>query len=87
MGDMRVHDLTELIKVRLQDQQAVLKADQSLGTEEFTRLAFRAELDALWEAVEAIADVLDGTEPDRVTVPDYFAEMQARRARRKLSGK
>lgn len=85
MGTVRVHDLTELIKARLQDQQAILEDDQSLSTDDFTRIAIWAEIDALWEVVEAIADVLDGIETDRVTIPDYFTEMRAAHARKKLS--
>ena len=63
------------IKQRLQSQQHTLEI--SLGGREsdtYQQLAVRAELDALWEAVEVLAYVISGTEISRVPIHDYFGE-------------
>lgn len=63
------------IKQRLQSQQHTLEI--SLGGREsdtYQQLAVRAELDALWEAVEVLAYVISGVEISRVPIHDYFGE-------------
>lgn len=63
------------IKQRLQSQQHTLEI--SLGGREsdtYQRLAVRAELDALWEAVEVLAALMSGVELSRVPIHDYFGE-------------
>lgn len=63
------------IKQRLQSQQHTLEI--SLGGREsdtYRQLAVRAELDALWEAVEVLAYLISGTEISRVPIRDYFGE-------------
>ena len=63
------------IKQRLQSQQHTLEI--SLGGREsdtYRQLAVRAELDALWDAVEVLAYVISGTEISRVPIRDYFGD-------------
>lgn len=63
------------IKQRLQSQQHTLEI--SLGGREsdtYQQLAVRAELDALWEAVEVLAYVISGVEISRVPIRDYFGD-------------
>lgn len=63
------------IKQRLQSQQHTLEI--SLGDRDvdaYHRLAVRAELDALWEAVEVLAYLISGVEISRVPIRDYFGE-------------
>lgn len=63
------------IKQRLQSQQHTLEI--SLGdsdSDTYRRLAVRAELDALWEAVEVLAYLASGVEISRVPVRDYFGD-------------
>ena len=63
------------IRQRLQSQQHTLEI--SLGgrdSDAYRRLAVRAELDALWEAVEVLAYLASGVEISRVPVRDYFGE-------------
>lgn len=63
------------IKQRLQSQQHTLEI--SLGDRDvdaYQRLAVRAELDALWEAVEVLAALMSGVELSRVPIRDYFGE-------------
>ena len=63
------------IKQRLQSQQHALEI--SLGDRDvdaYRRLAVRAELDALWEAVEVLAYLASGVEISRVPVRDYFGD-------------
>ncbi len=63
------------IRQRLQSQQHTLEI--SLGdsdSDAYRRLAVRAELDALWEAVEVLAYVISGVEISRVPIRDYFGD-------------
>lgn len=63
------------IKQRLQSQQHTLEI--SLGGREsdtYQQLAVRAELDALWEAVEVLAYLISGVELSRVPIRDYFGD-------------
>lgn len=63
------------IKQRLQSQQHTLEI--SLGGREsdtYQQLAVRAELDALWEAVEVLSCLISGVELSRVPIRDYFGE-------------
>lgn len=63
------------IKQRLQSQQHTLEI--SLGGREsdtYQQLAVRAELDALWDAVEVLAYLISGVELSRVPVRDYFGD-------------
>lgn len=63
------------IKQRLQSQQHTFEI--SLGGREsdtYQQLAVRAELDALWEAVEVLAALMSGVELSRVPIHDYFGE-------------
>jgi hypothetical protein len=63
------------IKQRLQSQQHTLEI--TLGNRDADaqqRLAVRAELDALWEAVEVLACLISGVELSRVPIHDYFGE-------------
>lgn len=63
------------IKQRLQSQQHTLEISLAeRDVDAYQRLAVRAELDALWEAVEVLAYVISGTEISRVPVRDYFGE-------------
>ena len=65
------------IKQRLQSQQHTLEI--SLGGREsdtYQQLAVRAELDALWEAVEVLAALMSGVELSRVPIHDYFGEQR-----------
>lgn len=61
----------EAIKARLQAQQAGIFAGRGT-TSDKARLAVRAEMDALWAAVEVLAQEVDGAE--NVVVPDYFGD-------------
>ncbi len=67
--------LTSEIKERLQSQQAIV--DSFRG--DHARTHIRAELDALWECVEVIAQVLDGMPPEHAIVRDYFGDSAKRR--------
>nr|DAQ86409.1 MAG TPA: hypothetical protein [Caudoviricetes sp.] len=63
------------IKQRLQSQQDTLEI--TLGgrdSDTYRQLAVRAELDALWEAVEVLAALMSGVELSRVPIRDYFGE-------------
>ena len=63
------------IKQRLQSQQDTLEI--TLGgrdSDTYRQLAVRAELDALWDAVEVLAYLLSGVELSRVPVRDYFGD-------------
>ena len=63
------------IKQRLQSQQHTLEI--TLGDRDvdaYQRLAIRAELDALWEAVEVLSYLISGVELSRVPIRDYFGE-------------
>ena len=63
------------IKQRLQSQQHTLEI--SLGGREsdtYRQLAVRAELDALWDAVEVLAYLISGVELSRVPIRDYFGD-------------
>ena len=63
------------IKQRLQSQQHTLEI--TLGNRDvdaYQRLAIRAELDALWEAVEILSYLISGVELSRVPIRDYFGE-------------
>ena len=63
------------IKQRLQSQQHTLEI--TLGGREsdtYQQLAVRAELDALWEAVEVLAALMSDVELSRVPIHDYFGE-------------
>lgn len=63
------------IKQRLQSQQHTLEI--SLGgrdSDTYRQLAVRAELDALWDAVEVLAYLISGVELSRVPIRDYFGD-------------
>ena len=63
------------IKQRLQSQQDTLEI--TLGARDsdtYRQLAVRAELDALWDAVEVLAYLVSGVELSRVPVRDYFGD-------------
>ena len=63
------------IKQRLQSQQDTLEI--TLGgrdSDTYRQLAVRAELDALWDAVEVLAYLVSGVELSRVPVRDYFGD-------------
>lgn len=63
------------IKQRLQSQQHTLEI--TLGDRDvdaYQRLAIRAELDALWEAVEVLSYLISGVELSCVPIRDYFGE-------------
>ncbi|WP_396645388.1 hypothetical protein [Microbacterium sp.] len=60
------------IKARMQAQQTGIFADRGGAIDSQVRLAQRAEFDALWAAVEVLAQEVDGTHD--VVVPDYFAD-------------
>lgn len=62
--------LVQQVKQRLQSQHDGLCNIEDPRT--MTRLMNRAELDALWECVELLAQRLDGVEDP--IVRDYFAE-------------
>ena len=63
------------IKQRLQSQQHTLEI--TLGgrdSDTYRQLAVRAELDALWDAVEVLAYLISGVELSRVPIRDYFGD-------------
>lgn len=63
------------IKQRMQSQQHTLEI--TLGDRDvdaYRRLAVRAELDALWEAIEVLSHLISGVELSRVPIRDYFGE-------------
>lgn len=63
------------IKQRLQSQQDTLEI--TLGgrdSDTYRQLAVRAELDALWDAVEVLAYLISGVELSRVPIRDYFGD-------------
>lgn len=63
------------IKQRLQSQQDTLEI--TLGgrdSDNYRQLAVRAELDALWDAVEVLAYLISGVELSRVPIRDYFGD-------------
>ena len=63
------------IKQRLQSQQDTLEI--TLGgrdSDTYRQLAVRAELDALWDAVEVLACLISGVEISRVPIRDYFGD-------------
>lgn len=63
--------LVQQVKERLQSQHDGLHLIEDGG--KATRLMVRAEMDALWECVELLAQRLDGVEVPQVR--DYFAEV------------
>jgi len=69
----RAATLVQQVKERLQSQHDGLHHIEDDGTA--TRLMVRAEMDALWECVELLAQRLDGVEFPRVR--DYFAEVHS----------
>ena len=63
------------IKQRLQSQQHALEISlRESDRERYRTLNVRAELDALWDAVEVLAHLLSGVDINRVPVHDYFTE-------------
>lgn len=60
------------IKTRVQTQQNLIPTEPY---DRYVNLSRRAEFDALWAAIEVIAQVVDGVNIDDVTVRDYFAEL------------
>ena len=60
---MDAYDVVNAIRTRLQGQQA--KLDQG------SNHVYRAELDALWAAVEVLAQLASGQ--SKVVVPDWFS--------------
>jgi len=65
-----IRPVIDSIKRRLQSHQRSLETLSD--SDEYVRLATRAELDALWAAIEVVAQRLDGVDP--VVVRDYFTE-------------
>lgn len=63
------------IKQRMQSQQDTLEISlRESDRERYRTLIVRAELDALWDAVEVLAHLLSGADINRVPVHDYFTE-------------
>ena len=63
------------IRQRLQSQQHALEITlRDRDGDTYRQLAIRAELDALWEAVEVLAYLVSGVELSRVPIRDYFGE-------------
>lgn len=63
------------IKQRMQSQQDTLNISlRESDPERYQTLAVRAELDALWEAVEVLTHLISGTDITRVPIRDYFTE-------------
>ena len=63
------------IKQRMQSQQDTLEISlRESDPERYRTLSVRAELDALWEAVEVLSHLISGTEITRVPIRDYFTE-------------
>jgi len=60
---MDAYDVVDAIRTRLQGQQA--KLDRG------SNQVYRAELDALWAAVEVLAQLASGQ--SKVVVPDWFS--------------
>jgi len=79
MGDFRdadVSDVVAAIKARLQDQQAIIRRQHKLKDLDYVVAEMRAEMDALWAAVEVVAHRLDRR---AIQVRDYYAESARRR--------
>ena len=64
------------IKNRLQSQQKTLMLSKVFGQKQsdIDRLVFRAELDALWEAIEVLYALQSGIPLEHVKIHDYFTE-------------
>lgn len=69
---MEIKSVISDIKKRLQDQQAVL--GRAASDDDYVRLAVRAEQDALWSAVEVLAQILDGADISDVVIRNYFTD-------------
>lgn len=66
----------DAIKSRLQSQQKTLIRSKAFWKKQsdIDRLVFRAELDALWEAVEVLCALQSGIPIEHVKIHDYFTE-------------
>lgn len=66
----------DAIKNRLQSQQKTLMLSKVFGQKQsdIDRLVFRAELDALWEAIEVLYALQSGIPLEHVKIHDYFTE-------------
>lgn len=66
----------DAIRSRLQSQQKTLTRSKRLCQKQsdIDRLAFRAELDALWEAIEVLYALQGGIPIEHVKIHDYFTE-------------
>lgn len=73
---MTLGTVLRTIKAQLQDDQALIFKTLGNDSEEAGRIAFRAELDALWGCVEVIAQVIDKRED--VVIPDHFRDRRRR---------
>lgn len=63
------------IKQRMQSQQDTLEISlRESDRERYRTLIVRAELDALWDAVEVLSHLISGVELSRVPIRDHFGE-------------
>ncbi|WP_431247267.1 hypothetical protein [Leifsonia xyli] len=79
MREIRDADVSEVvaaIKTRLQDQQAIIRGQHKKRDLDYVVASFRSEMDALWAAVEVVAQRLDGR---AIEVRDYYTESARRR--------
>lgn len=74
---MDIADIISDIKTRLQGQHHLI-LNLAEGKDANLTL-IRAELDALWECVEALGQLAMGILPERMVVHDYFTESEARK--------
>lgn len=65
------------LKDRLKIQQATIH--KVARDEETDWLNIRSELDALWECVEAISQIVDGISPEQAIIHDYFSDSKQTR--------
>nr|DAX87746.1 MAG TPA: hypothetical protein [Caudoviricetes sp.]DAY05886.1 MAG TPA: hypothetical protein [Caudoviricetes sp.] len=66
----------DAIKSRLQSQQKTLTRSKAFWKKQadMDRLSVRAELDALWEAIEVLYALQGGIPIEHVKIHDYFTE-------------
>lgn len=66
----------DAIRHRLQSQQKTLTRSKSFGKKQadIDQLSVRAELDALWEAIEVLYALQGGIPIEHVKIHDYFTE-------------
>lgn len=69
---MDAADYADMIRKRLQLQQKTVA--QRYPHDDAERLTVRAELDALWECIEVLTQIVEGVPQGQVRVHDHFGD-------------